>query len=94
MSEFNDRAFKLLTDSTRIADALSQSVVDGVVTGASNQSLTESMRPIVAQQTTLSNASMYKLGDLLNQSFENERIDSIYSYDGTNYCEISCWGAF
>lgn len=94
MSGLDDRVSKVLTDSTHIADAMSQSAVAGVVTGVSNQNLSESMRPIVAQQTTLSDATMHKLGDLLYQSFENERVDSIYSYDGTTYCEISCWGAF
>ncbi|EFO65155.1 Hypothetical protein GLP15_2537 [Giardia lamblia P15] len=94
MTELNDRVSKILTDSTHIADAMSQSVIDGAVTGATGRSVSESMRPIVAQQVTLNEATMQRLGDLLQQSFESERIDSIHSYDGTTYCEISCWGAF
>lgn len=94
MSGFSDRVSKILTDSTHIADTMSQSAVDGVATGVTHHSIGESMRPIVAQQTTLSDTAMQKLGDLLHQSFESERVDSVHSYDGTTYCEISCWGIF
>lgn len=94
MSGLSDRVSKILTDSTHIADAMSQSVVDGAVTGVACRSISESTRPIVAQQVALNETAAQRLGDLLQQSFESERIDSIHSYDGTTYCEISCWGAF